>query len=157
LQIEKLLTRLVLGTSLPKFNGDVRFWPNFLAIYRRQIHECQLNQSENMQRLRDALEEPARSCVEMLLLTDDAERVMSKLKQNFGNTTSIMKQLDIRPPSVTENTAPPIKVIMKRLPVQFRGIVDVLAFFDDGSNITLLDSSITVKLVHLYTATGRVI
>jgi hypothetical protein len=129
----------------------------FLAIYRRQIHECQLNQSENMQRLRDALEEPARSCVEMLLLTDDAERVMSKLKQNFGNTTSIMKQLDIRPPSVTENTAPPIKVIMKRLPVQFRGIVDVLAFFDDGSNITLLDSNITVKLVHLYTATGRVI
>jgi hypothetical protein len=24
----------VLGTSLPKFNGDVRFWPSFLAIYR---------------------------------------------------------------------------------------------------------------------------
>jgi CCR4-NOT transcriptional regulation complex NOT5 subunit len=46
-----------------------------------------------MQRLRDALEEPARSCVEMLLLTDDAERVMSKLKQNFRNTTAVMNQL----------------------------------------------------------------
>jgi hypothetical protein len=46
-----------------------------------------------MQRLRDALEEPARSCVEMLLLTDDAERVMSKLKQNFGNKTAVMNQL----------------------------------------------------------------
>jgi CCR4-NOT transcriptional regulation complex NOT5 subunit len=30
----------------------------------------------------------------MLLLTDDAERVMRKLKQNFGNTTSIMTQLE---------------------------------------------------------------
>jgi hypothetical protein len=29
-----------------------------------------------------------------MLLTDDAERVMSKLKQNFGNTTSIMNQLE---------------------------------------------------------------
>jgi hypothetical protein len=29
----------------------------------------------------------------MLLLTDDAERVMSKLKQNFGNTTAVMNQL----------------------------------------------------------------
>jgi hypothetical protein len=36
---------------------------------------------ENMQRLSDALELPARTCVEMLLLIDDAERVMSKLKQ----------------------------------------------------------------------------
>jgi hypothetical protein len=61
-----------------------------LAIYRRQTHECQFNQSENMQRLRDALEEPARSCVETLLLTDDAERVMSKLKQK---TSEIQLQL----------------------------------------------------------------
>jgi hypothetical protein len=51
------------------------------------------NQSANMQRLRDALEEPAKSCVEMLLLTDDAESVMSKLKQNFGNKTAVMNQL----------------------------------------------------------------
>jgi hypothetical protein len=40
-------------TSLPKFNGDVRFWPSFLAIYCRQTQKCQFNQSENMQRLRD--------------------------------------------------------------------------------------------------------
>jgi hypothetical protein len=58
-----------------------------------RTHECQFNQSENMQRLRDALEKRARSCVEMLLLTDDAERVMSKLNQNLGNTTAVMKQL----------------------------------------------------------------
>jgi hypothetical protein len=43
-QIEKLLTRQVLGTSLPKFNGDVRFWPSFLATNRCQTHECQFNQ-----------------------------------------------------------------------------------------------------------------
>jgi putative lipase involved disintegration of autophagic bodies len=78
------------GFPLPKFNGDIRFWPSFLTIFRRQTHECQFNQSENMQRLRDALKEPAKSCVEMLLLTDDAERVMSKLKQNFGNTTAVI-------------------------------------------------------------------
>jgi hypothetical protein len=47
-----------------------------------------------MQCLGDALEEPANSFVEMLLLTDDSERVMNKLKQNFGNTTSIMNQLE---------------------------------------------------------------
>jgi hypothetical protein len=47
-----------------------------------------------MQRLRDALEELAKSCVAKLLLTDDAERVTNKLKQNFGNTTSIMNQLE---------------------------------------------------------------
>jgi CCR4-NOT transcriptional regulation complex NOT5 subunit len=46
-----------------------------------------------MQHLRDALEEPARSGVEMLF-TDEAERVMRKLKQNSGNTTSIMNQLE---------------------------------------------------------------
>jgi hypothetical protein len=82
------LTRQVLATSLPKFNRDVRFWPSLLAIYRRQL--CQLSKSENMQRLRDALEEPARSCVEMFLLTDDAERVMSKLK---NSTSDIQRQL----------------------------------------------------------------
>jgi methyl-accepting chemotaxis protein len=75
-------------------NGDVRFWPSFLVIFRRQTHEFQLNQSENMQRLSDALEEPARTCVEMLFLTDAAKRVMSMIKQNFGNTTSIMNQLE---------------------------------------------------------------
>jgi hypothetical protein len=54
-----------------------------------------INQSENMQHLRDALEEPARSGVEMLFtFTDEAERVMSKLKQNSGNTTSIMNQVE---------------------------------------------------------------
>jgi hypothetical protein len=43
-----------------------------------------------MQRLRDALEEPARSCVETLLLTDDAERVMSK---NQNKALEIQRQL----------------------------------------------------------------
>jgi hypothetical protein len=60
-------------------------------LAERETH--QFNQSENRQRLRDALVEPARSCVEMLLLTDDAEHVMSKLKQNFRNTTAVINQL----------------------------------------------------------------
>jgi hypothetical protein len=51
-----------------------------------RTHECQFNQSENMQRLRDALEEPARSSVEMLLLADDAERVMAEF---YGEHTSV--------------------------------------------------------------------
>jgi hypothetical protein len=59
---------------------------------------------------------------------------------------------DIRSPAVTlniENAAPSIKVILKMLPVQLRGpggIGDVIAFFDDDSNNTLLYSSIAVKL-----------
>jgi hypothetical protein len=61
-------------------------------------------------------------------------------------------QKDIGSPAVTlniENAAPPIKVILKMLSVQLRGpvgIADVIPFFDDSSNITLLDSSNAVKL-----------
>jgi hypothetical protein len=59
---------------------------------------------------------------------------------------------NIRSPAVTlniENATPLIKVSLKVLPMQLRGpggIVDVITFFDDSSDITLLDSSIAVKL-----------
>jgi hypothetical protein len=58
--MKKLLTRQVLGTSLPKFSGDVAQWPSFLATYRRTTDECQFSSGENMQRLRDCLVGPAR-------------------------------------------------------------------------------------------------
>jgi hypothetical protein len=46
-----------------------------------------------MQRLRDCLVEPARKFVNMILLTDEAERVIIKLKQNGGNAEMILQQL----------------------------------------------------------------
>jgi hypothetical protein len=82
--VNKLITRQVLGTSLPKFSGDVAQWPSFLATYRRTTDECQFSSGENMQRLRDCLG-TARKCVNVISLTDETGRVIIKLKQNFGN------------------------------------------------------------------------
>jgi hypothetical protein len=65
----------------------------FLATYRRTSDVCQFSNGENMQHLRDCLVGPARKCVNMILLTDEAETVIIKLKQNFGNGKMISQQL----------------------------------------------------------------
>jgi hypothetical protein len=43
-----LLTRQVLGKSLPKISGNLAQWPSFLATYRRTTDECQLSSVENI-------------------------------------------------------------------------------------------------------------
>jgi Protein of unknown function (DUF1759) len=91
--VEKLLTRQVMGTNLPKFSGEVSQWPSFLATYLRTTIDCQFSDPENMQRLRDCLEGRARKCVNMILLTNESEGVIEKLKQNFGNMDRILSEL----------------------------------------------------------------
>lgn len=91
--IEKLLTRQVLGHDLPKFSGKIADWPSFYSIYKRTTQEGQFTEIENMQRLRKCLEGPARNCVEMILLTNDAEKVIKILQKNYGNKQTITKQI----------------------------------------------------------------
>jgi hypothetical protein len=91
--VKKLLTEQVLGTSLSKFSGDVAQLPSFLATYRRTTDECQFSSGENMQRLRDCSVGTAKKCVNMILFTDEAERVIITLKQNFRNAGMILQQL----------------------------------------------------------------
>jgi hypothetical protein len=57
-----------LGLDLPKFSGKASEWPSFVTTYRRTTDDCQLKESEKMERLRKSLEGKARQCVKMVLL-----------------------------------------------------------------------------------------
>jgi hypothetical protein len=73
--------------------GDAQEWPTFITTYRRTTADCGFFESENMEQLRKCLNEPARNCVRMVLLTNNAERVISMLEKNFGGTNQIIDQL----------------------------------------------------------------
>jgi predicted nucleic acid-binding protein len=46
-----------------------------------------------MERLRKSLESKARKCVKMVLLTNNAERVIEILRRNYGNSNVMLNQL----------------------------------------------------------------
>jgi hypothetical protein len=75
-QISKLSTRHILEFEYLKFAGDVKEWPAFITTYNRTTKDCDFSTSENMERLRKCLAGSARECVKMILLTNDAERVV---------------------------------------------------------------------------------
>jgi Protein of unknown function (DUF1759) len=93
--VSKLLARQVLGMDLPKFSGDAKEWPTFITTYRRTTVDCGFSESENMERLRKCLLDPAKHCVRlrMVLLTNNAEKVISMLANNFGGSNRIIEQL----------------------------------------------------------------
>jgi Protein of unknown function (DUF1759) len=91
--MSKLLTRQVLGTDLPKFSGDPKEWPTFITTYKRTTADCIFSNSKNKERLRKCLVDPARRCVRMILLTSNAEKVISMLEKNFGGSDKIINQL----------------------------------------------------------------
>jgi hypothetical protein len=57
--VSNLLPRQILGIYLQKFSGDVKEWPTFITTYRRTIKDCDFSESENMERLRKCLLDPA--------------------------------------------------------------------------------------------------
>jgi hypothetical protein len=67
----------------------------FITTYKSTTVDCGFSNSENMERLRKCLENPARKCVRIFLLTSDAEKVISMLKKNFGGSEKIIEQLKI--------------------------------------------------------------
>jgi hypothetical protein len=78
---------------MPKFSGETREWPSFVTTYRRTTDDCQFMESENMERLHKSLEQKARQCVKMVLLTNNAEQVIEILRKNYGNSDFILYQL----------------------------------------------------------------
>jgi hypothetical protein len=80
-----LLARQILGLDLPKFSSEAREWPSFLTTKRRTTGDFQFTESENMERMRKSLEGKARQYVKMVLLTNNAERVIEILQRRYGN------------------------------------------------------------------------
>jgi hypothetical protein len=77
--VSKLLPRQVLGIDLAKFSGDAQEWPTFITTHRRTTKDCDFSETENMERLRQCLLDPARNCVRMILLTNNAEKAIAIL------------------------------------------------------------------------------
>jgi hypothetical protein len=59
----------------------------------RTTDDCQFTESKNMERLRKSLEGKARQCVKIMLLTNNAGRVIEILRSNYGNSDVILNQL----------------------------------------------------------------
>lgn len=91
--IEKLMRRQILGADLPMFNGNPLEWPAFITEYNRSTVDCEFTASENAQRLRKCLMGSARQCVDMLLYTSEAVRIIEVLRRNFGNPETIVDLL----------------------------------------------------------------
>jgi hypothetical protein len=77
--VSKLLPRQVFGIDLPKFSGDTQEWPTCITTYRRTTKDCDFSESENMECFRKCLLDPARNCVRMILLTNNAEKAIAML------------------------------------------------------------------------------
>jgi hypothetical protein len=88
--VKLLLATQILGLDLPKFSGETREWPSFVTTYRRTMDDCQFTESENMERLRKSFEGKARQFIKMVLLTNNAERVIEILRKNYGNSDFIL-------------------------------------------------------------------
>jgi hypothetical protein len=91
--VSKLLARQVLGRDLPKFSSDAKVWPTLITKYRKTTKDCDVSESENMERLRMCLLDTARNCVRMILLTNKAEKAIAMLEKNYGGLDKIIEQL----------------------------------------------------------------
>jgi hypothetical protein len=91
--VSRLLGRQVLDIDLPKFSGDVREWLTFIETYRRTTEDSNISESENMECLWKCLLDPARSCVRMVLLTNNAEKAIAMLEKNYVGFDKIIEQL----------------------------------------------------------------
>jgi hypothetical protein len=87
--VSKLLARQFLGIELPIVSGDVKKWPTVITTYRRTTKDCDFSESESEKCLLD----PARNCVRMILLTNNAERAIAMLEKNYGGLDKIIEQL----------------------------------------------------------------
>jgi hypothetical protein len=91
--VSKLLARQVLGMELHKFPGEAKEWPTFITSYRRTTVDCGFSESESMERLRKCLSDPAKHCVWMVLLTNDADvgEEFWRVEQNHWTATGRSK------------------------------------------------------------------
>lgn len=72
-------------SPLPTFNGQPTRYFYFIAAYKDSALKCGFSATENLQRISDALQPPARNTVKHLLCRPNKlSKVLSLLEDNFG-------------------------------------------------------------------------
>lgn len=88
--------RKTLKKDLPKFNGDADQWVTFILAYANSTRDCGFSQSENHDRLEEALTGKAKALVaDKLRHPRNVPSILSRLKRQYG-------QADILLDSVTK-------------------------------------------------------
>jgi Pao retrotransposon peptidase/Protein of unknown function (DUF1759) len=99
--------------KLPKFNGDMRQWAYFESLYYKTSEQGQFSNSENVQRLRQALEQKPRELVQSkLLFSEDADGIMKTLKLAYGNPAKLIVVLGdelMKFPNLKSETDPKLR------------------------------------------------
>lgn len=80
--------------KLPTFNGEVRKWGYFEAVYNSTTLSGNYNEADNVCRLREALKPPASDLVESLLnFSTNATQIMNELRDSYGRPNQLMLAL----------------------------------------------------------------
>ncbi|XP_036347052.1 uncharacterized protein LOC118756395, partial [Rhagoletis pomonella] len=101
---EQIASRKGLCKELPKFTGKPEEWPLFKASYDQSTQLCGFSDAENLLRLRQAVEGPARNAVKNLILhASCVPQIISTLQMKFGRPELIIDVLlaqirDLPPP-----------------------------------------------------------
>ncbi|XP_036347859.1 uncharacterized protein LOC118757236, partial [Rhagoletis pomonella] len=91
---DQLASRKCLPRELPKYNGKPAEWPLFYATYNQTTEICGFSDEENLIRLRQALEGPARNAVKNLLLHSSCvPQIISTVQMRFGRPELIISVL----------------------------------------------------------------
>lgn len=80
--------------ELPRFGGDPTTWFMFYSIFTETTAQCGYSNSENMQRLKEALVEPARGRVAHYFeMPHRLPELMGELEELYGNPEILMKHV----------------------------------------------------------------
>lgn len=90
----QLTTRQFHSWTLPIFTGKPDEWPIFISNYKTSTQACGFSNLENMMRLQDAVQGPAREIVSgQLIHPQEAPRVIETLQQLYGRPEQILDAL----------------------------------------------------------------
>ena len=80
--------------ALPKFSGNVKDWPLFLAVFTRTTKLASIDGITNVGRLTKALEGEARAMVlDQLTFGLSPENIIETLKQRYGREEEVLRTL----------------------------------------------------------------
>lgn len=89
-----LASRKGMNNDLPKFSGSPRDWPYFMKRFESTTESCFFNNVENLSRLNNALQGPAREAVSGLLLHEhNVPTIIHRLQTFFGRPKYIINDL----------------------------------------------------------------
>ncbi len=91
---DQVASRNSLPEELPKYDGKTSEWPLFYDAYNQTMEVCGFSDEENLLRLRQALEGPARKAAKNLLLHSSCvDQIMAPLHMRFGRPELIISVL----------------------------------------------------------------